>query len=307
MARTKASRKFQLTINHPQTHGLDHTAIKGILQDISGCSYWCMCDEIGEQGTYHTHLYLVFQHAKEFHMIHQRFYGAHIETAYGTHQENRDYIRKEGRWADSEKSETNLPDTFEESGELPQEPDRRMKQSEQILQLVISGASNAEIILAHPSAMHHLPRIDQARQTLLAEEYRTKRRVLTVTYLWGAPGVGKTRGILDHHGYESVYRVTNYSHPFDSYAGQPVMMFDEFRSSLPLADMLNYLDEYPLQLPCRYTDRTACYTVVYLVSNIPLEKQYQMEQMTAPETWKAFQRRITNVWELSKESGGLPF
>lgn len=162
MPRTSASRKYQLTINNPTDHGLDHEAIKETLAALTGCIYWCMCDEVGEQGTPHTHLYVAFQNAKEFQTIHRRFYGAHIEAARGTHQENRDYIRKEGKYQDTEKADTNLPDTFEESGQLPAESDRRMKQSEAILAMIEAGASNAEILRAYPSAMNHLPRIEQA-------------------------------------------------------------------------------------------------------------------------------------------------
>ena len=207
-------------------------------------------------------------------MMQRRFYGAHIEAAKGTHRENRDYIRKEGKWRDSDKSETNMPETFEESGELPEESDRRVKQTEAIFALVESGASNAEIMRECPSAMLHLPRIEQARQTLLEETYRKEFRKLTVEYIWGETGVGKTRSVMEKHGYENVFRVTNYAHPFDGYTGQDVIVFDEFRSSLPLSDMLCYLDGYPLTLPCRYANRVACYTKVYILSNIPLDKQY---------------------------------
>ena len=73
-------------------------------------------------------------------------------------------------------------------------------------------------------------------------------------------------------------------HPFDGYKGQKGILFDEFRSSLPLTEMLCYLDGYPVPLPCRYADRMACYTEVYIISNIPLEKQYpnvQLETMRA--------------------------
>ena len=115
MARSKAYRKFQLTFNNPQEHDYDHESIRCILQEISGIVYWCMCDEEGS--TYHTHLYVAFENAKEFSMMQRRFYGAHIEAARGTHRENRDYIRKEGKWRESDKSETNKPETFEESGE----------------------------------------------------------------------------------------------------------------------------------------------------------------------------------------------
>ena len=296
MPRNKAYRKFQLTFNNPQEHEYDHDSIRRILQDISGIVYWCMCDEEGS--TYHTHLYVAFENAKEFSMMQRRFYGAHIEAARGTHRENRDYIRKEGKWRDSDKSETNKPETFEESGELPEESDRRVKQTEKIMSMLHDGATDAEILRECPGAMLYLSRIEQARQTLLEEEQRTKFRELTVTYIWGESGVGKTRSVMEKHGYENVYRVTNYAHPFDGYKGQKVILFDEFRSSLPLTEMLCYLDGYPVPLPCRYADRMACYTEVYIISNIPLEKQYPNVQLEEPASFDAFKRRLTSVYRM---------
>lgn len=293
MARTTASRKYLLTINNPQEHGFDHDTIKGIISRLSGCLYWCLCDEVGrDTGTYHTHVYMVFQNAKEFSSIQQRFYGAHIDIARGTHQENRDYLRKEGKWLNDSKHETSVPGTFEESGELPEEPDKRVKQSEAILALVETGATDAEILREHPSAMNHLPRIQQTRQALLEEKYRKTFRELHVTYIYGQAGVGKTRSIMDKHGYENVYRVTDYEHPFDGYAGEDVLLLDEFRSGIQFSTMLNVIDGYPFRLPCRYVNRVACYTKVYIASNIPLEKQYPNIQADEPASYQAFLRRI---------------
>ena len=89
-----------------------------------------------------------------------------------------------------------------------------------------------------------------------------------------------------------MFRVTNYQHPFDGYACEDVILFEEFRSSLPIADMLKYLDGYPLKLPCRFNDKEACYTKVFVVTNIPMEKQYPNIQLEEPETWAAFLRRF---------------
>ena len=275
-----------------------HDVIKQNLSSFKNLEYWCLCDEIGENGTPHTHVYFASPNAILFSTVQQRFYGAHIEAAKGSHQDNRDYIRKEGKWLDSATHETNCPETFEESGELPQRPDRRTTVSEEILAQIESGASDAEILRSHPGAMNRLQHINTARQTLLAEEYKTRWRDLQTTYIWGKTGVGKTRLVMEKHGYESVYRVTNYAHPFDGYHGQEVILFDEFRSSLPIADMLKYLDGYPLMLPCRYADKVACFTTVYLVSNIPLDKQYPNVQVDEPETFRAFRRRIGDVLEL---------
>ena len=77
--------------------------------------------------------------------------------------------------------------------------------------------------------------------------------------------------------------------------GVKAILFDEFHNSLPLVNMLQYLDGYPLELPCRYANKQACYTEVYLVSNLPLERQYRALQDEKPETWAAFLRRINTV------------
>lgn len=298
MPKETSYRKYQLTINNPTEHGFTHDLIRQNLESLKSLLYWCMCDEIGEQGTPHTHIYAAFKNAVMFSTIQQRFYGAHIEAAKGSHRENRDYIRKEGKWRDTDKAETNLPDTFEESGELPEEMGKYGKQSEAILAMLEDGASNAEILRAYPSAMNHLPRIEQARQTLQEERYREEWRTLHTTYIYGATGVGKTRHVMEKHGYTNVYRVTNYDHPFDGYKGEPVILFDEFRSSLPLADMLKYLEGYPLMLPARYADKVACFTEIYIISNIPLEKQYPNIQLDEPTSWDAFKRRIHDSYEL---------
>lgn len=113
---------------------------------------------------------------------------------------------------------------------------------------------------------------------------------------------------MEKYGYENVFRVTNYDHPFDGYSGQDVMLFDEFRSSLPLSNMLCYLDGYPLMLPCRYANRVACYTKVYIISNIPLEKQYPNVQLEELASFEAFKRRLTSVYRmLPTLPNGEPF
>ena len=306
MPRKPSSRKYLLTINNPLDHGFSHERIKANLSDFSGLVYWCLCDEIGEQGTPHTHVYVVFKNSVMFDTMHKKFYGAHIDKANGTNQENRDYVRKDGKWADDAKHETNKPETFEESGELPPDKTKAQSQAEEIVQMIRDGMSNAEILEACPSAYSKLAYIEQARQTLLQEQHKDAWRNVDVTYLWGDTGAGKTRSVMEKYGYSKVYRVTDYSHPFDSYKGQDVIVFEEFRSSIKVQDMLLYLDGYPLELPCRYANKVACYTKVYLITNIPLNKQYPNVQEESPETWDAFRRRIHHVDHLTTEYQVLP-
>ena len=307
MPREKASRKYLITINNPLDHGFSHEQIKKILASFK-LEYWCMCDEIGlEEKTPHTHIYMVSKNPIMFSTVHRRFYGAHIDRVKGTSQQTRNYILKEGDYADSEKKETNLPETFEEWGFMPIERQGSAKMSDEVLQMIKDGCSDVEIVNCFPSYMTKLPYIDQMRQKLIGEKYANVFRKLEVQYIYGESGVGKTRGIYDKYGYKNVYRVSDYNHPFDGYNGQDVLLLDEFRSNIPISLMLELLDGYPFELPSRYSNKQACYTKVVIISNVSLNMQYPNIQETEPETWKALLRRINSITRFERNKGQYPF
>jgi len=148
-----------------------------------------------------------------------------------------------------------MPDTFEEYGEIPEEHQGERSDLAYLLELIRAGNSNYEIIDMLPYYLFSIDKIERARQMLKAEENKDVFREMHTTYIWGKTGTGKTRGVMEQYGYTNVYRVTDYTHPFDGYAGEDVVIFDEFRSQLKIGDMLNLLDGYPLSLPCRYANR----------------------------------------------------
>lgn len=299
------SRKWQLTINNPQDKGLDHDAIKRLLDLFKSCLYWCMADEIGlEAQTPHTHIFLYLKYPVLFSTVKKRFLNmAHIEAARASCRDNRNYILKEGKHADTDKAETSVPGTFEESGPVPDEPGQGARTDLEVLYYQIKeGMTNAEILEAYPASVKYINLMDKVRQDVLEARYREEWRDLDVTYIWGPTATGKTRGVMEKHGYGNVYRVTDYKHPFDRYAQEPVLCLDEYRSSLQIGDMLDYLDGYPLALPARYANRQACYEQVYIISNIDLYQQYPNVQANEPETWKAFLRRIHHVIEYRANS-----
>lgn len=295
IARSKSSRKYQITINNPKEKGYTHERIKDILtNDFTNLIYACFCDEIGlENGTHHTHIFIICKNGIMFSTIQKRFYGAHIEIARGLNIDNYNYIRKIGEKYENKK-ESNLTETFEEIGELPKDRSCSENLNEQIYEMIENDCSVAEIINEYPNAIRQINNIEKTISMYKANKVKNIFRKLEVSYIYGATGVGKTRTVMEHFGYENVYRVTNYKNPFDNYNGQDVILFDEFRSSLPISDMLVYLDGYPVNLPCRYSDKPALYTKVYIISNISLEKQYVEVQKYEPETYKAFLRRFTN-------------
>lgn len=292
MPKDTRARKWQVTINNPAEHDFDHIRIKSLLEDMQ-LEYFCMCDEIGDKGTYHTHVFIQGKNAIRFSTVKGKFPEAHLEMCKGTAQENRDYIHKEGKWAKDRKKETNLAETFEEVGECPIERPGRRTDLEDLYDMINDGKSNKEIMDEDPRYMMCLDKIERARQTVVEARYRETFRDLVVEYHWGETGTGKTRGVMEKYGYANIHRITDYDHPWDSYRQQDIVVFEEFRSSLRIQDMLNYLDGYPLELPCRYVNKIACYTKVFILSNIPFDEQYRQIQIEQPLTWQAFVRRVT--------------
>ena len=299
------SRKWGLVINNPDKCGLDHFAICNIL-NLFYPTYYCMADEISTTGTFHTHVFLYSTSPIRFSTVKNRFPTAHIDKSVGSVKENRDYILKSGKWENSDKAKTNISGSFYEYGVLPTEMAEKHGKMGKLIDDIKSGVSNAEIIRQNPTFAFHTQQIDVARQTLLSEEYGNKMRDVDVHYIFGETGTGKTSGIYKKHDISDIYRVTNYGKGngvrFDGYESQSVIVFEEFHSQIPIAEMLNYTDIYPLKLPARYSDKIACYKTVYITSNISLDKQYRDVQFKSPETWNAFRRRISDVFEY-KQSG----
>ena len=60
MAKNTRSRKWQITINNPIEKDFTHEKIREKIDEFKSRIYACWCDETGEQGTYHTHIYIVF-------------------------------------------------------------------------------------------------------------------------------------------------------------------------------------------------------------------------------------------------------
>lgn len=101
------SRKWQITINNPVEKGYTHEKIVEILKEFKSIVYYCMSDEIGEAGTYHTHIFIAAGSGIRFSTLLNRFEKCHFEMANGNCQQNRDYVFKESKWKNDKKADTN--------------------------------------------------------------------------------------------------------------------------------------------------------------------------------------------------------
>ena len=209
----------------------------------------------------------------------------HAEAQRGTHAQASDYAKKDA-------------EIIIAHGEIPDPEDRPESAWDYILMMVESGASDLEIMRAYPAHFARCKAGITAIRTELAFQHVGEYRDIQVTYLWGPTGTGKTRSVLESADHpRDVYKVHDYKHPFDGYRGQDIILFDEFRSSLKLEHMLNYIDGYCVELPCRYHNKVSQWTQVYIVSNLPFEEQYPSFQdhhasVGKKQSYDAWVRRI---------------
>lgn len=292
------SRKWMITINNPLKWGFTHEKIREELNAIKNVDYWALCDEVGlKEHTPHTHIIFYRKGAIRWSTLNKHFPCGKSETLRGTLNQARDYIRKEGKFKGSSKEETNLKDTFEESGFCPIESQGSRNDLNALYDLIKDGKTDYEILEENPFYMDRLDKISRCREIIRYEQFKNCTRDVHVEYWYGTAGTGKTSGVFAlHNNFSDVYRVLDWRNPWDGYKGQDIVLFDEFRSSLyEINEMLVWLDRYPLELRCRYANKQACFTKVYICSNLSLESQYMELQRFEKSTWEAFLRRINVV------------
>lgn len=293
--------RWLLTINNPLDYGCDHKHIREIISTrLTTCTYVAMVDEKGS--TFHTHLFICCSSRVRFSTLKKCFPEAHIEEARGTVAENISYLKKDGKWKDDEKKQEQvIPGTFEEWGVRPKGKGRNPTMTE-LYQMIKDGMTNAEILEENQDYILQIDKLDKVRAAILTDQFKNTRRLdLKVIYVYGVTGSFKTRHVLDRYGDANVAKINDYTHPFDNYSCQPVLCLDEFRSSLPISNMLQYCDVYPVELPARYVNKIACYNYVFILSNWRLEDQYREVQEKHPETWRAFLRRISYILEYRRD------
>lgn len=296
------ARKYQLTINNPLEHGLDHEAIKNLLGQLTALSYYCMADEIGlETGTTHTHIFLMLRSATRFSRIKRLFPTAHIETAHGTAQENRAYVEKSGKWAEDKKSDTSVPGTFEEWGN-PDEPGQGNRSDlEEIEAMLHDGKTPSEIMESNFAYRRYKAMIREAYFDKRKRETPVERDV-KVHYLVGESGSGKTHTYVDlceTHGEEAVYILTDYEGGgLDNYQGEPILVMDEYKGQFRFSQLLMLLQGYKSQFHARYSNIYMLWTEVYITSVFPPEELYSKmveESKRARDTQQQLFRRITDI------------
>jgi len=139
--------------------------------------------------------------------------------------------------------------------------------------LAVSGASAAMASLAndHTGCFVKFHRGFQALSTQLTSQQAP--RDVRSFFIYGPTGTGKTAFVYDSFGWSSsdVYALSSQSPIwFDGYAGQRVLLIDEYSGHVPRETLLRILDRYPYGAPVKGSTVNACWDLVFITSNLHL-------------------------------------
>lgn len=287
---------------------MTHEVIKENLHNLKALEYYCLADEIGEKGTYHTHIFVCFSNPKLYSTMKKRFPHAHFDMIKGNNQDCYNYIRKTGRWTDTAKAETSVEGTFEEWGTLPADggnaPQKEWEIFEQIQKLIDNGLTPREI-MSRGVYMYKYEHI-------IKKAYFDKRynetpliREVTIFYHTGEAGSGKSYEYIKlckEYGEENVYLMTDYANGgtagLDGYNGEQVLFMDEFKSNIPYSLLLILTDKFKADIHCRYKNAYALWSELHISSIFPPHELYKGmvdDEQRKRDSIQQFYRRITYI------------
>jgi hypothetical protein len=256
------------------------------LKEYGNLKYAIYQYEKGENGTPHIQGFIIYKNSKRFKNVKQDFPTAHIIAPNGSNIENRDYCTKK---------DTRIAEPVE-IGEFSEM--RSRNDIVQFLEMLKLGADNITLKNMFPVlyAQYAPDKIEKFRQDFLKDEYGQKFRDVKATFVYGNARFGKTTYIYDAYPMADICRVNNYyKGTFEGYNSQKVLVLDEFTGKVDITFMNNLLDKFPLELPARFANRTACFEEVYIISNLSLPELYKEQQTAMPEVYKAFTERIKDI------------
>lgn len=246
----------------------DPEQIQGLFYQVEQCP---------KTSKYHLQGFVVFKKKVRFGTVKTLFPTAHIEKCRGTQQQNITYCSK---------SESKIRGPFT-VGTL--ETPGKSKPLQEACKMIVEGKTMREIAVEYPTVfVVHSRGLRMLQQQILEEP--ASWRVIEVIWYWGKTNVGKTRTCYEQD--PKLYKVKDKGQWWDGYIDQTTILFDEFYGEIPMKNMLNWLDGYPIDLEVKGGYTSARWTKVFITSNTDPHNMYNGVPQDVRD---AFYRRINQI------------
>ena len=268
------------TRNNPTESGPDFIRRLSGLRSVTACIFQL---EKGEQGTPHFQGYIEMDRSQPRSRVKNLIRDKpHLEKRKGTAQQAINYSKKE---------DTRTDGPWQTGQFTPTRKRGQRTDLEAVVQTMREAKTLQEVVEAHPvQCLRYSKGVTFVYEKLKAP---TEPKVPNVWLFFGKTGLGKTRLAMCQ---PNPFKKAGASHWFDGYDHHETIIFDDFgggRNKMTLADLLNYLDRYPVKLPVKgsFVDRDC--SLIIVTTNIHPSKWYDYKDREAQ--YRALARRFTRT------------
>lgn len=290
--KTAYSKFWCFTLNNPKENPTKFSERLAALRSVKGCVFQL---ERGESGTLHWQGYIEFVSSYAMRRVKATIgNNPHLEVRRGTAIQAYEYCTKDATRVPGTKSGPWEIGTINLTAGAPGQG--RRNDLHAVTETIRKASSFREVVEAHPAETIRYSRgIKVVFDTL---KVPTTPKVPEVWLYYGKTGLGKTRLAMQN---PSVFKKAGSANWFDGYDHHEVLIIDDFgggRNKLPLCDLLNYLDRYPIKLPVKgsFVDRDC--SLIVVTTNIHPRDWYEWSQRETQ--YDALARRFTGVLYFSE-------
>jgi len=257
----------------------EEECIQKIQENNVRVRYVCYGKEVGESGTPHLQGYIELTTPMRISALKKwaGFERIHLEGRRGTRDQARDYCMKTAQLI--------------EFGEWCAGGQGSRNDLRAMMKLIKANPSD---VLGHmeadPVCYSNNQRFIEKYTCAIEKEATKDFRGVEVNVLWGEAGSGKTKAA--HEADPNIFTVnTDEAFPFDGYSGEKTILLDDFYGGIKYHNLLRILDGHQLRVNVKGSSRYACWTKVYITSNVSPANWYK-HGLTP-----ALKRRLTTVTE----------
>lgn len=243
--------------------------------------------EQGAQGTVHLQGYVRLKKSLSIGRVKEvlSMPGAHLEKANGSEEQCHAYCTK---------AETRVGGPWTLGDYLPSQGQR--SDIKACAALISEGKGLSAVAAAHPETFIKYARGLAALKAAL--EKREMRPEIQVVVIWGPTGVGKSHWAWNNFPLDRMFGWNaNSGKPwFDGYAGEDILVIDEYSGEQELAFLNRVLDRYPLTVEVKGSSVQAAWTKVIITSNLEPTNWYSSfaaHGRNTPERIQSLLRRLT--------------
>lgn len=272
------AKQICFTLNNPVD---SPEALKDKLEQY--CEYAVFQREKGENGTEHYQGYMELSKKRRYAWCQKHIAKGHYEARKGPREAARAYCQKE---------ETRIAGPYE-IGVWKEKKQGARTDLTNLLKRAMEGATYTSIVKEEP---HLALRYHRGIKEILKAHDTPRTGTLTVNLIHGPTRIGKSYYLHNKYGTAAYWKRPGKW--WDGYEGQKVIVLDEYTGWIPLYDLLNLLDPYPLQLETKGGHVNIKAEEIWITTNTHPRKWHYDWLDKQKESYTPLLARITNCWTI---------